>query len=415
MIKELERITNNSLDKVIKLNGELIYDVDYTNYKNKTFPFNGLIDINKSNVIIDGSNSTIQFNIKNLDSNDCALFYIHAEAENVEFRNLNIKVRIDNDSHANAYFMFIYNTARNFKLFNSNIEISSERQMNLVGIYNNGNLFTHMETRADNMLIDNNIINLYCLPDELKIACFLYGIYNNLANSITVTNNHIYTTTLGNGDAQRAIGVYTNGRYGRYIGNNIKANGSHPAGLELEQASAYGFINEGLFTIINANNIVAQWAGIAIGIENKGEEALITSNKVLSTHNIFGRCIRNYEGRILIDSNMLVSTSKNARMVEHNASNAIISNNFMEILLPTLECITGCGIYSDAPGIGCNTFVGNIMFNMKTCGLFVKPDSAIIANNQLASSDYATLEVLSYNQEIKDLLDESRIKTIIRE
>jgi hypothetical protein len=52
---------------------------------------------------------------------------------------------------------------------------------------------------------------------------------------------------------------------------------------------------------------------------------------------------------------------------------------------------------------------------MKTCGLFVKPDSAITSNNQLASSNSASLEVSSCNQEIKDLLDEKNIKSIIRD
>ena len=45
MIKELERTINNSLEKVIKLNGELTYDIDYKQYKNRVFPFNGLIDM----------------------------------------------------------------------------------------------------------------------------------------------------------------------------------------------------------------------------------------------------------------------------------------------------------------------------------------------------------------------------------
>jgi hypothetical protein len=112
---------------------------------------------------------------------------------------------------------------------------------------------------------------------------------------------------------------------------------------------------------------------------------------------------------------MLVSTSKNVKMIDINGSNTSINSNILEVLLNTEECITGCGIYANYIENKCNSFIGNIMFNMKTCGLFVKPNSAIIANNQLASSDYATLEVLSYNQEIKDLLDESHIKTIVRE
>ena len=415
MIKELERTINNSLEKVIKLNGELTFDIDYKQYKNKVFPFNGLIDINRSNVIIDGSNSIIKINIYNLDSNDYALFYIHAEASNVEIRNLNIKVRITNDRHINGRFMFIFNTARHFRLINSNIGLVSERQANLFAVYNYGNSFTNTGSIADDMLVDNNIINVYCETKEHPYPCSCYGLYNDSANSATVTNNHIYSTLNGYCDKQQAVGVYTSGYYGRFIGNNIKASALHPTGLELEQASSYGFINAGQISIITSNNIIAQWAGKAIGIENRGEEALINSNKVLSTHNIFGRCIRNYNSRVIIDSNMLLTTSKNARIVEHIGCNSIINNNIMRVSISTEEAQSGCGIYAANDYNRSNTIMGNIIINAKTCGLFVNHDIGLVKDNHLGSKDNIQLTVLNINERVKDLLDEKHIQTIYRD
>ena len=414
MIKELESNINNSLEKVVKLNGNLTYDIDYKQYKNKVFPFNGLIDINHSNVIIDGSNSTIKINIYNLDSNDYALFYIHADASNVEIRNLNIQVKIINDCHINGRFMLIFNTARYFRLINSNIRLESEKQANLFAVYNYSNSFTNTGSIADDMLVDNNIIDVYCKTNEYPNACSCYGVYNDLANTINVTNNHIYSTLNGNCYKQQAVGVYTSGCYGRFIGNNIKASGLHPEGLELEQASSYGLINDGHRNIITSNNVIAEWSGKAIGIENRGEETLINSNKILSTHTVFGRCIRNYNSRVTIDSNMLLTTSKNARIVEHIGCNSIINNNIMRVSISKEEAQSGCGIYAANEYNKSNTIMGNIIINTKTCGLFINNDIGIVKDNHLGNNDNIELTVLNLNERINDMLDEKHIKTIVR-
>lgn len=412
MIEELENRINDSFNNVIQLNGDLVFDVDYRNIKNKVFPFNGLIDINHSNVILDGSNSTIYFTIRNLDCNDLALFYIHPNLSNIEFRNLSIKIKIEIEKAINSRFMGIFNSSKNFKFINSNIEIVANNQVNLIALYNYGNTLINSETFADFLLVDNNIIKVYCKTEEHKKRCYCYGIYNDFANSILVTNNQVFSTLNGNSDLQRAIGIYTSGNYGRFIGNNIKTNGLHSSGLELEQASTYGFINQGNLNIITSNNIIAEWAGKAIGIENHGEEALINSNKILSTHNIFGRCIRNYSSRIIIDANMLVSTSKNARIVEHNGSNSVISNNIMNVLIPTYDCQSGCGIYAANKNCFSNSLSGNLIINVKTCGIFVKEDVGILENNQVGSKDTVPLQVICSNVYYQNLLDEKNIRTL---
>ena len=62
------------------------------------------------------------------------------------------------------------------------------KQLNLVGVYNNGNLDTHMETRADNLVIDNSLIKVECRTEEFNMECIVHGLYNYLANSISVQN-----------------------------------------------------------------------------------------------------------------------------------------------------------------------------------------------------------------------------------
>lgn len=107
---------------------------------------------------------------------------------------------------------------------------------------------------------------------------------------------------------------------------------------------AFGFINEGLYSIISANNIVGEWAGMSVGLENCGEYAIVAGNKILATHTICGRTIRNYGSNTSIEDNVLTSTSRNARIIEQNSHNCIIGRNIMEVLMVQSECRSGCGI-----------------------------------------------------------------------
>ena len=97
-------------------------------------------------------------------------------------------------------------------------------------------------------------------------------------------NTFFYATNQGESERQKAVGIYPNGRFGRFVGNNVKANGTHNIGKQKEQAHAFGFIDEGLHSIVKSNNLVGEWAGMCVGLENKGKYALISSNKILATH-----------------------------------------------------------------------------------------------------------------------------------
>ena len=83
-----------------------------------------------------------------------------------------------------------------------------------------------METRADNLVISNSFVKVECLAEEYPKESTVYGFYNNLANSVSMQNTYIYAINRGDGNRQKAVGVYTNGRFGRFVGNNIKANGT---------------------------------------------------------------------------------------------------------------------------------------------------------------------------------------------
>ena len=73
------------------------------------------------------------------------------------------------------------------QLNNCSIEIIAENQLNLVGVFNNGNLDTHMETRADNLVIESGCIRVQIVQRGMKES-IVYGIFNHLANSISLQN-----------------------------------------------------------------------------------------------------------------------------------------------------------------------------------------------------------------------------------
>lgn len=305
MQQELEqRINDIKSGNEIKLTGKIKFNINRSgSFTVGRLCVKGIIQIMRSDITINGEDAEIEVDVDDCTTSDWSLFFVHPTARNVQFNNLRIKVRIQNPENTTRTFSLIYNTAYGVKLHNCQVEMYSDKQINLVGIYNNGNLDTHMETRADNLVIDNCLLKVECRANEFTKECAVYGVYNYLANSISMQNTFIYATNKGNGERQKAVGVYTNGRFGRFAGNNIKANASHNVGREKEQAYAFGFINEGLYSIISANNIVGEWAGMSVGLENCGEYAIVAGNKILATHTICGRTIRNYGSNTSIEDN----------------------------------------------------------------------------------------------------------------
>ncbi len=196
------------------------------------------------------------------------------------------------------------------------------------------------------------------------------------------------------------------------MGNNIKANGSHNTGREREQAHAYGFINDGLYSVIEANNIVGEWAGMSVGLENRGEYSLIEGNKILATHTVCGRSVRSYANNSQITGNVLTSTSRNARLLEHSASSCIIANNVMEVLMVRSECRSGCGIYAIGEACRENIISGNIIRNVADIGIFADRTVGTVVNNRIISYPETVVQCGCENSSLLFRLDERNIQNI---
>ena len=414
MKEEIEQQINNE-DRPRKV--ELKGTMSWTETAGKSFTIGkncmkGIISVTRPNVVVDGSDGEIMIDINDCDDSDKCLFYIHPSARNVTFQNLSVKVNIKNRENTTRVVSVFYNTAFGAKFINCHLEVIADKQVNIIGIYNNGNLDTHMETRADNLVISDCFIKAECVSERIQNECVVYGLYNNLANSISVQNNFIYVINKGNGSNQKAIGVYTNGRFGRFVGNNIKANGTHNIGKLKEAAHVTGFLNDGLYTIFTSNNIIGEWAGKCVGLETNGEFAMVNSNKILATHTICGRSIINRGNKSNIEANVLTSTSRNARLLELDAENCIINENIMEVLMAPEECRSGCGIYAVSDHATGNIIIDNIILNTSDCGIITRNDGGTVKDNKIAAYPYTVLVTTSDNYRILSKLDESNIVSI---
>ena len=416
MEKEIEqKVNDESNGREIRLNGKIKIDVNSSGaFTVGHLCVKGIINIKRSDIVIDGSAAEIEIDLKDCTTSDWSLFFISPSARNVVLKGLKVRVHISNPCNCNRMFSLVYNTAFGLKIDDCHFEVYSDKQLNISGIYNNGNLDTHMETRADNLSVENSFLRIECFAEIFEKECSVYGLYNYLANSISMQNTFVYAVNKGNGSKQKAVGVYTNGRFGRFVGNNIKANATHNIGLEKEHAYAFGFINEGLYTIITSNNIVGEWSGMSIGLENKGDYTIVSGNKILATHTICGRSVRNYANNVNIEGNVFTSTSRNARLIEHDGSNCIISRNIMEVLMDRSECRSGCGIYAVGHDSINNIISENIIKNIVDCGIFANETVGEISRNRVVSYEETVTQAGEKNTYITDKLDEKNIRSIYR-
>lgn len=382
-------------------------------YVGKNFS-KSLVTISKPNITLDFSGAVVRVNITDPLDADLNIFFVSSMAKNVEIKNLKLCVYLN--IHVTArQIVGIYNTAYGLKLNNCSIEIVSENQSNLVGVFNNGNLDTHMETRADNLVVENGCIRVQIVQSGMKES-IVYGIFNHLANSISLQNTFVYSTNIGIGKKQAAIGVFTNGRFGRIIGNNIKANCSHNTGNLKEQAYSYGVVNEGLYNLIEANNIVGEWGGQCVGLENKGDFAKVNGNKILATHTIKGRSVRNYANDSIFDGNILTSTSRNPRLFEHEGCNCIITNNMMEGLQLPQTYQSSVGLYAAAESATENLIAQNVIKNVCDCGIFANKNIGFVQNNIIttyAESCGFVKQGLNTDERLAAKLDERRVHSIL--
>ncbi len=382
-------------------------------YVGKNFS-KSLVTISKPNITLDFSDAVVRVNITDPVDADLNIFFVSSMAKNVEIKNLKLCVYLNIPVTARQ-IVGIYNTAYGLKLNNCSIEIIAENQLNLVGVFNNGNLDTHMETRADNLVIENGCIRVQIVQSGMKES-IVYGIFNHLANSLSLQNTFVYSTNIGIGKKQAAVGVFTNGRFGRIVGNNIKANGSHNTGNLKEQAYAYGLVNEGLYNLIEANNIVGEWGGQCVGLENKGDFAKVNGNKILATHTIKGRSVRNYANDSIFDGNILTSTSRNPRLFEHEGCNCIITNNMMEGLQLPQTYQSSVGLYAAAESATENLIAQNVIKNVCDCGIFTNKNIGFVQNNIIttyAESSGFVKQGLNTDERLAAKLDESRVYSIL--
>ena len=170
MQQELEqRINDIKSGNEIKLTGKIKFNINRSgSFTVGRLCVKGIIQIMRSDITINGEDAEIEVDVDDCTTSDWSLFFVHPMARNVQFNNLRIKVRIQNPENTTRTFSLIYNTAYGLKLHNCQVEMYSDKQINLVGIYNNGNLDTHMETRADNLVIDNCLLKVECRANEFR-------------------------------------------------------------------------------------------------------------------------------------------------------------------------------------------------------------------------------------------------------
>ena len=413
---EIQQVIDSArLFREVRFEGEINLELPKSTsfYVGKNFS-KSLVAITKPNITLDFTDAIVRVHLTDPLDTNLNIFFVSSMAKNVEIKNLKLHVYL-NIPVTSRQIVGIYNTAYGLKLNNCDIEIVSENQSNLVGVFNNGNLDTHMETRADNLVITNGCIKVQIVQSGMKDSV-VYGVYNNLANSISIQNTFVYSTNIGIGKKQTAIGVFTNGRFGRFIGCNIKANGSHNTGNLKEQAYAYGFVNEGLYNLIESNNIIGEWGGQCVGLENKGDFTKVNGNKILATHTIKGRSVRNYANDSIFDGNILTSTSRNPRLFEQEGSNCIIANNMMEGLQLPQTYQSSVGLYAAAEKATENLIAQNIIKNVCDCGISAHKNIGLVQNNNITTyaESYGFIKLATTeNSAIANKLDENRIHSIL--
>ncbi len=408
----LSQINDATTSRYVKLEGDIcLQDSERKRiHFGKNSTLNGMIDIHRPGLIIDGAGAVLTLETDTLDAKSLCLFRIHTEAENVCLRNLTIRVRLTHTTHSGQNFFAIYNTALGLRIENCHIEVTSTAQANLFGIYNDGDLNTHLTTPADNLMLTGSTLKLTCDPETVARASTVYGLYNRLANSISVQNNFIYATMRGAGEKQKAIGVYTNGRFGRFVGNNIKANAMHNIAKKKEQAHAFGFINEGMYTLLSDNNLIGEWAGRCVGLENNADFAKIVGNKILSTHTVWGSSLICRGDNALIQSNIITTTARNARILDLYGSYLSVTDNLIAALIEPPYTISGCGIYAMS-GTQC-IIKDNIIKNATSCGIFARSGVHTVKDNCIIPWGNALKEADENNASLFSIFDEDRIVSL---
>ena len=405
-LSEIEKIINScaEYDTVVF---EGVYRFNYTNKRLFMLgkeTIQSAIMISKSNLFLDFSRAKIFFDVKDI-INKFAFMNFYVTARNIKILGLDIQINYKGEA-SNSTVCGIYNTSLGFSADNCRIAIHSKKQVSAIGIYNYGGLNTHLNTKADNLSVVNSRIHINIDPSHTDlesnaIKSEAYGIYNYFANSMQDSDTYIDIKNKGKGENQSAVGIFNKGRFCRFSSDNIKANGRHSEGKSLNEAYAYGMIDEGMYSLVSNCNIIGEWGGKCVGMYLKGEYSNITANKILSTHTIKGITV-NIEGKkIILSNNVLTSTSRNAKVIFSAGDGITISGNILEILQNPDYCESGVGMYLEN---GNNLIItDNQLLTIKNCCIFTK-NAKITAKDNLFKNT-GQYKIASDNKEIEKLLN----------
>ena len=367
----------------------------------RTVENQGALNIDEVNIVLD---STLQ--------QDVNLFYIPKHHRRLKIENARINIRYNGENTKNKIILF-NNNSRELTVRNCTINFSSNTQVSFSAIYNYGSLDTPLDTQSDNLLVDSCRIYSTVNAKSIEFANSICGIENILANSIALTNNFIFSQTNGVGENQKVFGIINSGRFVRIENNNIKANGTHNVGKQLEQTHCCGVHNTGLYMVFTGNNCVGEWGGKCVGLYNESSYANITGNKILATHTICGRTVKLLGEKNILSNNILTNTSRNPHIVEILAGENIVSNNFIQGLLGFNDYKSGCGIFvqGEAQPIKNCIISGNIIATIRDYGiLMINTESNIVESNKFLHAQ--SEEMISIFHSGKDLIKNEQYKAL---
>ena len=370
-----------------------------------------IVMVTKPNLRLDFSRAKIFVRLKELTC-DTAFLYLYPTAKNLRVSGLDLRIDYEGENSAMTLYG-LYNCGHSLRLENATVEIQAKSQVNATGVCNYGGLDTHLDTQADNLSVTGARVRVAIDPaGGITLPCEACGLRNVLANSIVVSDSFIEAKNRGEGEEQRAVGIYNNGRFCRFSADNVKANGSHNKGALLEEAHAFGMIDEGMYSLIGNSNIVGEWGGRCVGLTLKGEFSNVTGNKILSTHTIRGTTVRIEGSKILVNHNVLTSTSRNARIVSASGESVTVSGNMLEILMPIWSAVSGVGAYlEDGTDF---VFADNQLRVLKTCGVYLKNCDAVLRDNRFRQDgrEQTFVEVAEDREDLERLLDERAIRSL---
>lgn len=370
------------------------------------------IHISAPNLTVDASRAVFYVNQNFKPGKSCAIIHIDSGASNFCLTGLKLNYRYCS-LPCRELVSAVITQAENTLIEKTELNMSAQERISLAGILNSAGA----QAQTHGLTVRDCRINLSCLSDNAALSGFVCGIINRGGKGMSCKDNYIFAQNKGNGEGHFAIGIYNSGSEALLDNNNIKANGSHNLGFELEQCRACGAMDAGSGSVWSYNNIVGEWGGECSAFICEGENIRITGNKLLGTHTIKGRTVKIKGNGCTLDHNIITTTSRNPRLIEVTGADAVIASNMLDAVLGQWwDYFSACGIYFDKAANG--RAENNHIMILKNCGIFLNNCEAVLKNNTImpnnAFADYLPTADNS-SARMLDILDERRIRSITAE